>query len=117
MAVLGYKGTVTTTGTSEAIRFEKSLFRQHPEFRQKAGVEAHVIGPGTLLVRVTDEQAIAQDQEDPIVLAFLSFLESDATAHPERIVPLSSSNVARALELTKDVIVSDNELLPDDVTF
>ncbi len=52
-----YTGTITTTGKSEAIRLEKALFKSHPEFRQKAKVRAHVIGPGTMLVSVADEAA------------------------------------------------------------
>ena len=35
-----YKGTVTTTGKSEAIRLEKALFKSHPEFSQKSKVLA-----------------------------------------------------------------------------
>ena len=44
-----FKGTITTTGRSEALRLDKALFKAHPEFRQKARVRAHVIGPGSLL--------------------------------------------------------------------
>jgi len=47
-----YSGTITTTGKSEAIRLEKALFKSHPEFAQRAKVEAHVIAPGTMLVSV-----------------------------------------------------------------
>jgi antitoxin PrlF len=115
--MLAFRGTITTTGSSEAIRLEKSLFRQNPEFRQKANVEAHVIGRGTLLVRLADEEGEQADQEDPMVAAFLAFIERDATAHPGRIIPLSSSKVADAVELTRNVIVSDDDVIPDDVTF
>ncbi len=41
-----FSGSITTTGKSEAIRLDKALFRAHPEFRQRAKVRAHVIGPG-----------------------------------------------------------------------
>ena len=112
-----YKGTITTTGSSEAIRLDKGLFRQNPEFRQKAAVEAHVIGRGTLLVRLVGEAEEDERQEDPMVSAFLAFIERDATAHPQRIVPLSSSEVSRAVELTRNVAVSDEDVIPEDVTF
>jgi hypothetical protein len=49
--------------------------------------------------------------------AFLAFIERDMTAHPERIVPLSASKVARAVELTRLVVVSDEDDIPSDVTF
>ena len=113
--MLAYKGTITTTGASEAMRFDKALFRQHPEFRQKAKVEAHVIGQGTLLVHVTDEQTAGQ-QEDPMVMAYLAFLERDATVNPSRITPLSGSLIERAVEATKNVVVSDDDKIPDDVS-
>ncbi|GAA4258969.1 hypothetical protein GBZ26_03955 [Azospirillum formosense] len=117
MTKLAYNGSITTTGASEAIRLDKTLFRQHPEFRQKAKVEAHVIGRGTLLVHLVDDGQDPENQEDPMVAAFLSFIERDAVAHPERIAPLSASKVARAVELTKNVTVSDDDVIPDDISF
>lgn len=113
--MLAYRGTITTTGTSEAVRFDKALFRQHPEFRQKAKVEAHVIGQGTLLVHVTEEK-VAERQEDPMVMAYLAFLERDAVENPSRIAPLSVDLIERAVEATKDVVVSDDDDIPDDVS-
>lgn len=117
MPMPAYKGAITTTGSSEAIRLDKSLFRQNPEFRQKAPVDAYLIGRGTLLVRVNDVEAGEDDREDPMVAAFLAFMERDATRNPGRIEPLSASQVARAVELTRDVAVSDEDDIPDDVTF
>jgi len=38
-------------------------------------------------------------------------------AHPDRISPLSSSMVARAVEPTRDVVVSDDDEIPADITF
>ena len=117
MPMLAYKGTITTTGSSEAIRFDKGLFRQNREFRQKASVEAHVIGPGTLLVHIIDDAQGQEMPEDPMVAAFLAFIEQDATDHPDRITPLSSSKIAQAVELTRNVTVSDDDVIPDDITF
>lgn len=113
-----YKGSVTTTGSSEAIRLEKGLFRQHPEFRQRVNVEAHVIGRGMLLVHVLDDEQGEElgEHDDPLVGAFLAFLESDVISHPERIQPLSASQVARGVELTRDVVVSDDDEIPDDIS-
>ena len=111
-----YSGSITTSGKSEAIRFEKSLFRQNPEFRQQAKVEAHVIGPGRMLVSVVDESA-PDTAEDPIFLAFLSFLEKDMTSNPARLALLSPDALAKAVELTKNVVVSDDDTIGDDVDF
>jgi antitoxin PrlF len=52
---------------------------------------------------------------DPII-APLSFLDRDIAQSPERIKPLSETRIDEARSLTKDVEVSDNEPLPDDVT-
>ena len=111
-----YTGSVTTTGKSEAIRFEKGLFRQNPEFRQQAKVEAHVIGPGQMLVSVVNGSELDAG-EDPIVMAFLSFLEKDLKDHPDRVNAVSEAAIAHAMELTKDVVVSDDDIIGDDVTF
>jgi hypothetical protein len=35
-----FNGSITMTGTSEAIRLDKALFRLHPEFREKAKAAA-----------------------------------------------------------------------------
>ena len=114
-ASVAYAGTITTTGKSEAIRLEKSLFKSHPEFRQKSKVQAHVIGPGTMLVSVTDDGTNDGD-EDPIMAAFLSFLDREIAESPGRIKPLAATRIDEARALTKDVEVSDDEPLPDDVT-
>jgi antitoxin PrlF len=113
-----YSGTITTTGRSNAIRLDKVLFRQHPEFHQKAKVRAHIIGPGQLLVSVIDElQVVDEETEDPIFGAFLSFLEQDMLQHPEYITPLEDDLLQRVAHLTKDVEVCDDEILPNDVSF
>jgi antitoxin PrlF len=114
-ASVGYAGTITTTGKSEAIRLEKSLFKSHPEFRQRRKVQAYVIGHGTMLVSLADDET-TESEVDPIMAAFLSFLDREIAQSPDRIRPLSATRIDEARELTKDVKVSDDESLPDDVT-
>ncbi len=113
-----YSGSITTTGRSNAIRLDKVLFRQHPEFHQKAKVRAHIIGPGQLLVSIVDDLQIAHEEpEDPIFGAFLSFLEQDMLQRPESLTPLGDDLLQRVAHLTKEVEVSDDEILPNDVSF
>lgn len=113
-----FTGSITTTGKSEAIRFEKSLFRQHPEFRQQAKVQAHVIGPGQLLVSVLNEiESEPRENDDPIVNAFLAFLEKDMLENPKRVSPVSEKLIAQAKDLTEGVTVSDADTIADDVGF
>ena len=112
-----FTGSITTTGKSEAIRLDKALFRLHPEFRQKAKVRAQVISPGHALISVVVEGTPDLQEEDPVVTAFLAFLEKDMKTHPKRIVGLSKRAVARATRLTKGVKVTDHERLPEGITF
>lgn len=109
-----YRGTVTTTGKSEAIRLEKALFKSHPEFSQKSKVHAHVIGPGTMLISVAGT-AKSETEADPVMAAFLSFLAEDISRLPQRVKPLAETRIKKARELTKGTKVSDDAVLPDDV--
>jgi len=43
-----YHGKQAKTGNSLGLRFERALFHSHPEF--SGDVEAHIIGPGRMLV-------------------------------------------------------------------
>lgn len=111
-----FKGAVTTTGRSEALRFEKSFFRANPEFRQRARVIARVIGPGHVLVAVED-QPVEDQGPDPVASAFLSFLERDMLATPSRLSPVARGSADVLTKLLEGVVVSDDERLADDVTF
>lgn len=48
-----------------------------------------------------------------VELAFLSSLDRDIAQSPDCIKPLSTTRITEARELTKDVTVSDDEVLPD----
>lgn len=114
---VSFEGSVTTTGRSEAVRLEKAFFRAHPEFHQKARVRAQAIGEGHVLVSVAEPLIPTSDEVDPVVSAYLSFLEADMVAHPERLSPFSSADLAAAHELVRDIVVGDDDAIPDDVTF
>jgi antitoxin PrlF len=105
---MSYKGKISTSGNSDAIRLDKNLFKQHPEFRQQAQVRADVIGPGTMLLHIVDGVESESDS-DPIVLAFLSFMEKDMLNRPEQIKALSAAQMAEISDLTDGVIVSDDD--------
>jgi antitoxin PrlF len=112
-----YNGSITTTGRSEAIRLDKDLFKQHPEFEQKAKVQAHVIGPGQILISLIGNAQSADVDEDPVVTAFLSFIERDMLKNPEHIIPLSDEFLQNVSALTQGVEVSDDEVFPDEISF
>jgi antitoxin PrlF len=111
-------GAITTRGRSGALRLEKSFFEAHPEFRLKAKLRVHHIGLGQLLVSVEDgpKVATAEDAHDPIVSADLAFLEKDMAANPGSLSRFSSAELDKLTDLLKGVSVSDEDVLPDDVT-
>lgn len=114
-----FSGSITTTGKSEAIRLDKALFKAHPEFRQRAKVRAHVIGPGHLLVTLADDSAHdahSEVERDPVVSAYLAFLERDMLANADHITPIGEAELMRLRRLTEGVHVDEEDIIPDDVT-
>lgn len=51
-----------------------------------------------------------------MVIAYLAFLEKDALVNPGNITTISKGSIHRAVELTENVEVSDNDEIPDDVS-
>jgi antitoxin PrlF len=108
-----YRGKATTVGNSRALSFEASFFKAHPEFA--AGrVEAHVIAPGTMLVTSAGRAAPEGDEEDPVMLAFLAFMEKEMVRRPELIQPLDAQLIADMDELVGDIEVDLDEDLGED---
>lgn len=107
-STMSYTGKISTIGNSDAIRLDKNLFKQHPEFKQKAQVRADVIGPGIMLVQVIND-AETESDDDPIVRAFLSFIAKDMIDTPANITPVSSIQMAEINELTAGVTVTDDD--------
>jgi antitoxin PrlF len=119
MSIAAFKGSITTTGKSEALRIEKALFKSHPEFKQKAKFRAHVIGPGSMLVTLDPDDTPTDPEDierDPAVLAYLAFIERDMIEHPESVSAITDEDAARMKRLTKGLKVDDGEVIPDDVT-
>lgn len=103
-----YKGRFTKAGNSSAYAFEAALFRSHPEFNEN-NVEADYIGPGVLLVRALDAEPAAGQGDDPVLGAFLSFIERDMLENPASIQPLSEDQLARAERLVGEMKIDLNE--------
>ncbi len=106
-----YRGKQTKTGNSLGLRFDKALFRSHPEFN--GSVKARVIGPGRMIV-VAKRAAKAATAEDPVVASFLSFLAADMTRHPNRLVPLDRKLVREMKRLVGHIKTDPNEDLGDE---
>ena len=101
-----YRGKQARTGNSLGLRFDKALFRSHPEF--SGGVRAHVIAPGRMLV-IAETIESSPRSEDPVIEAFLSFLASDMALSPRQIKPLDRGLMRRIKAVTGKVPVNPNE--------
>jgi len=107
-----YHGKQAKTGNSLGFRFERALFHSHPEFNGE--VEAHIIGPGRMLVVADPAPKRKNAKEDPVLSSFMSFLAADMLRSPEQITPLDAGVMERVGALVRDVDTSPEENLGDE---
>ena len=107
-----YHGKQAKTGNSLGLRFERSLFHSHPEFNGE--VEAHIIGPGRMLVVADPAPRRKNAKEDPVLSSFMSFLAADMLRSPEHITPLDAGVMERIGKLVSNVETSPEEDLGDE---
>jgi hypothetical protein len=112
--VRAYKGKVTTTGSSKAVRLGKQFFTDHPEFKVSADVMVRSVSPGYVLMAVDAPYALGDQSDalDSIVGASLSFMEADLKANPHKVQSLDLPRVAALVEEVKPL--QDDEDLPAD---
>jgi hypothetical protein len=100
-----FSGKSTPIGNSNGIRFDAALFKTHPEFFGE--VKATVLGPGQMLVSaLSGDTSIAQPEDDesnPVMQAFLHFLERQMTENPELIEPMDEAELAQIAALVEGV--------------
>lgn len=106
-----YRGKQAKTGNSLGFRFDRALFKSHPEFNGE--VRAKVIAPGQLLVSA-ETTAVGRRRDDAVIAAFLAFLAKEMQQQPQAIAPLNEIMVRRIDALVEDVSVSSNEVLGDE---
>ncbi len=109
-ATAWYKGKQAKTGNSLGLRFDKALFQSHPEF--SGDVQASVIAPGRMLV-VAQRSPRTRPEEDPVIASFLSFLATDMTRTPHRVMPLDESLIRRIDRIAADIDTDPDEELGD----
>ena len=107
-----YTGRATRSGNSQALAFEKALFRAHPEFAS-GQLEAEYIGPGHLLIRAVGPEDNVSPDDDPVLGAYLAFIERDMEENPARIQALSPDLLALAEDLVAGIEVDFEEDLGD----
>ena len=109
-----YEGAVTTFGRSKAVRLEERFFVDHPEFGPGARVKVQAIAPGCVLMAAEGPRAVGKTSDglDPLIGAFLAFMEADLKANPHRVRPLDLFPVVALVEGVTPA--RDDEDLPDD---
>ena len=107
-----YHGKQAKTGNSLGLRFERALFHSHPEFSGE--VEAHIIGPGRMLVVADPEPRRKNAEEDPVLSSFMSFLAASMQRYPEHIKPLDAGVMDRIGTLVSNVDSYPEEDLGDE---
>jgi antitoxin PrlF len=108
----GYRGKQASTGNSLGLRFDKALFRSHPEFSGE--VRAHVIAPGRMLVVAEPLAKSRKRGDDPVIESFLSFLAVDMAASPQQIKPLKEALAGRIKGLVGHLRARPHEDLGDE---
>ncbi len=93
----GFAGKRVQSGNSEAFRFDKVLFKQHPEFGGR--VRGHILAPGRLLVIAEADPEEKPNEGDPVLDAFLALLGKDMSSRPERIRPMEEAGLKRGRKL------------------
>ncbi len=56
-------------------------------------------------------------EDIPATAAWLCFLARDMQDNPDRLIAISEAEAMSLEKLVQGVVVSDDEVLPDDVTF
>ena len=102
-----YSGKVTPVGNSKGIRIDAAFFKAHPEFN--GDVKATVLADGQVLLsaRGSNQGRATEDDSDPVMLGFLSFLEQQLSKHPEMITPVDQEQLDRISRLVGDVESDD----------
>lgn len=102
-----YSGKVTPVGNSKGIRIDAAFFKAHPEFN--GDVKATVLADGQVLLSAkgATRRRATEDDSDPVMLGFLSFLEQQVSEHPELITPVDQEQLARISKLVEGVESDD----------
>jgi antitoxin PrlF len=102
-----YTARATTSGTAPALAFPKAFAAEHPEFTE-GRFEAHVIAPGRLLISAPVDDS-EDDEDDPVLGAFLGFLERSMREHPELVRPMTARDIEGLDEMLEGIEVDLDE--------
>jgi hypothetical protein len=101
-----YTARPTTTGNQDALAFPKDFSQAHPEvFRSRSDV--HVIAPGSFLITTRQDTEPEGTEDDPLLGAFLGFLETQIASRPDLATALTEEDVAGLDDLLEGVPSGD----------
>jgi len=98
-----YEGTVVQVGNSRGMRLPAGFFHAHPEFTGKVQVTVVAEGAVLLSAKSPPKRRTMADEADPVVAAFLQFMERQMTQHPQDIVAADADQLRRIGRLVKGV--------------
>lgn len=111
---MSFHATATKVGNSKGLRLDAALFRAHPEFAS-GEYAVDVIAPGRLLVRAEmRDDASAVEEADPVLGAFLAFMEQQVAANPGMLSAFDPAQLALVASLVEGVDADDETEFPDD---
>ena len=112
--VNAYSGTLTKTGNSQAIRFEKGFF-QALGLSSQVRFSATIISPGQILLSVVDQNP-GSETADPVMESFLSFIEQEFKTNPQQTLSPLTAEMLESHQRLAAIIpaVSDAEEFSDD---
>ena len=98
---MSYTARADRSGSAPLLAFTEAFAAEHPEFTEGA-FDVHVISRGRLLVSL-QEDGKDNGADDPVLGAFLGFLEKSMCEEPHLVQPMTSSNFAGLDEMLEAV--------------
>ena len=112
----GFSGSLGMAGNSRSFRVEKEFFNAAPEFSALGSpIRVDIIGPGTFIVRI--DTPAPKEVADPIIGAWLSFIDGDIAFNPGQLVAFTAPEASELERMVRNVVVDDSHEMPEDVTF
>lgn len=102
----------TKNGNSMALRLEKAMLDAYPEFLS-GDFSVNVLSPKTILIHKEDAEHTTP-AEDPVVGAFLDFLDTQMQKNPDRIVALSKADFATMKAAVEGIELDDQQVFDAD---
>ena len=97
-----YKGRITQSGNSKSLRLEAGFFKADSSFSMGSDIVAEYLGEGVAIVKSIKPDR-SHDSIDPVMTAFLAFLEKDMAENPQSIQPLTSKELDELDDLVQGV--------------